>query len=128
MTPLKSIRKFCLWCCCDQRAEVRKCTKAPERHPKIECPFYLYRFGKRPKIDDKPVKGSPMKLIKLKCLDCGNGTAQAVRNCEFKDCPIYPYRNGKNPARKAVWANMPKDNNPFKNSELSGQKTTKQTI
>jgi len=38
---LKRIRKYCLWCCLDQRNEVKLC-------PAVECPLWVYRFGKRP--------------------------------------------------------------------------------
>ena len=39
---LKHIRSYCLWCCNDQRNEVRLCTA-------VQCPLWMYRFGKRPK-------------------------------------------------------------------------------
>tara|TARA_B100001079_G_scaffold17287_1_gene13810 strand:- start:5610 stop:5819 length:210 start_codon:yes stop_codon:yes gene_type:complete len=40
-TPIKSIRKKCLDCCCGQIKEVRNCTV-------INCALYPYRFGHRP--------------------------------------------------------------------------------
>ena len=40
-TPIKSIRKKCLDCCCGQLKEVRNCTV-------IDCALYPYRFGRRP--------------------------------------------------------------------------------
>ena len=41
LTPIKSIRKKCLECCCDQRKEVRECL--------INwCAIWPYRLGKRP--------------------------------------------------------------------------------
>ena len=40
-TPLKSIRKKCLDCCCGSHKEVRLC-------PVIKCALYPYRMGKRP--------------------------------------------------------------------------------
>lgn len=42
LTPMQSIRKKCLDCCCESYHEVRECTV-------ITCPLYPYRFGKRPK-------------------------------------------------------------------------------
>ena len=41
LTPIKSIRKKCLDCCCGSRKEVRLCTI-------VDCALYPYRFGKRP--------------------------------------------------------------------------------
>lgn len=38
---LRRIRAYCLWCCNDQRNEVKLC-------PSIECTLWVYRFGKRP--------------------------------------------------------------------------------
>ena len=40
-TPIKSIRKKCLDCCCGQIKEVRFC-------PVVLCACYPYRFGRRP--------------------------------------------------------------------------------
>ncbi len=39
---LRRIRAYCLWCCLEQRHEVRLC-------PATKCPIWEYRFGKRPK-------------------------------------------------------------------------------
>lgn len=51
----------------------------------------------------KTVKGSLVKVIKKRCLDCcGEGTAQEVRKCDQVDCDVFPYRNGKNPNRKTT--------------------------
>lgn len=38
---LKAIRNKCLDCCNGQLGEVRLC-------PVVQCPLYLWRFGKRP--------------------------------------------------------------------------------
>ena len=39
---------------------------------------------------------TPMKAIRAKCLDC-NGTSNEVRLCPCTDCPLWPFRLGKNP-------------------------------
>ena len=39
---------------------------------------------------------TPMKAIRANCLDC-NGTANEVKLCPCKDCPLWPFRLGKNP-------------------------------
>ena len=41
-TPtLKVIRKYCLWCMCDNSNEVELC-------PSKDCPLHPFRFGKNP--------------------------------------------------------------------------------
>jgi hypothetical protein len=42
---------------------------------------------------------SPLKALRLKCLDCSNDSAQEVRLCTAVDCPSWPFRMGKNPWR-----------------------------
>ena len=39
----KAIRNKCLECCCDNAAEVRRCTV-------VRCPLFPYRFGCSPKV------------------------------------------------------------------------------
>jgi len=38
---------------------------------------------------------TPIKAIRLKCLDCWCGSYKEVRLCLVKDCPLHPYRHGK---------------------------------
>jgi hypothetical protein len=45
---------------------------------------------------------SPLKAIRLKCLDCSCGSAPEVRACVFTECSLYPFRFGKNPNRKGL--------------------------
>ena len=40
---------------------------------------------------------SPLRALRLKCLDCCNGSAQEVRLCTVVDCPSWPFRMGRNP-------------------------------
>ena len=42
---------------------------------------------------------SPLRALRLKCLDCCNGSAQEVRLCTAVDCPSWPFWMGKNPWR-----------------------------
>jgi len=85
-TPLRAIRRQCLYCMCGSAHEVRLC-------PTKDCSLWEFRFGRgRPKLKD----------IRAKCFDCGEGTAHAIKNCEFPECPLYIYRLGKNPARKGL--------------------------
>lgn len=45
---------------------------------------------------------SPLKAIRAKCVDCCGGSKSYVATCGIPDCPLYPYRLGKNPNRKAT--------------------------
>lgn len=40
---------------------------------------------------------TPIKAIRAKCLDCCCGQYKEVELCPSADCPLYPYRFGKNP-------------------------------
>lgn len=115
MTPLKSIRKYCLWCGNQQTGEVKKCTNH-------NCVFFKFRLGK------KTEKGSLIKIIRNKCFDCGEGTSQAIKKCDFNNCPLFVYRNGKSPAHKMAWANKAKRTNHFKNRGLIAKKTVNQGV
>ncbi len=42
---------------------------------------------------------NPVKVIRVKCLDCCNGSYTEVDNCTVKRCPLHPFRFGKNPYR-----------------------------
>lgn len=42
---------------------------------------------------------TPIKAIRAKCLDCSASVSGEVKNCHIKDCPLWPYRLGKNPNR-----------------------------
>lgn len=44
---------------------------------------------------------SPLQRIREKCLECSAGSPQEVALCPIKDCPLYEYRLGKNPHRRA---------------------------
>lgn len=41
----------------------------------------------------------PLKAIRLKCLDCSGDSAEEARKCVIPDCPLFPFRFGKNPFR-----------------------------
>ena len=105
MTPLKSIRKNCLWCANNFPAEVRICSCK-------NCSLFPFRMGKKTK------KGSLIKVIKRHCFNCGEGTAQKVRACDLTDCFLFPYRNGESPAHKQLWANRLKRAFPRKKQGL----------
>jgi len=45
---------------------------------------------------EKAVKRvSPMKAIRLKCLECCAGSSNEVKVCDMDDCPLWAYRFGR---------------------------------
>lgn len=44
-------------------------------------------------------KQSPLKQIRLYCLQCVCGSSDEVKRCSIKDCPLWSFRFGKNPFR-----------------------------
>jgi len=44
-------------------------------------------------------KITPMKAIRLKCLDCCNGSPYEVKRCDIKTCPLHPYKSGHKPKK-----------------------------
>ena len=62
-------------------------------------------MGKIPKGADIPAKDdavttSPMKAIRLHCLECSGDSYKEVKLCVNPECIIYPYRFGVNPYNK----------------------------
>jgi hypothetical protein len=47
------------------------------------------------------VMSTPIKSIRLKCLDCCSNSPKEVALCPIKDCALYPYRFGKRPKKNA---------------------------
>jgi len=45
---------------------------------------------------------TPVKAIKAWCRECSGNQPKEVRLCPNKDCPLYPYRLGKNPNRSGI--------------------------
>ncbi|MCD8238779.1 MAG: hypothetical protein LUC92_05535 [Clostridiales bacterium] len=45
---------------------------------------------------------SPLKAIRAKCLDCCCWQKNEVKLCTAEDCPLHPFRFGKNPYRQRV--------------------------
>ena len=42
---------------------------------------------------------TPLKAIRLKCLECSNGSSNDVKECEIDSCELFHFRLGKNPYR-----------------------------
>lgn len=88
MSIRKAIRKYCLWCCNNQKNEVLLC-------PDKSCSLWGYRTS-----TTKEHKLSSLKAIKARCRDCLPEGRNSVKNCEDIECALHPYRLGKNPFRK----------------------------
>ena len=43
---------------------------------------------------------TPIKAVRLKCIDCCCGSATEVKLCPADNCPLHDFRLGKNPYRK----------------------------
>ena len=43
---------------------------------------------------------NPIKAIRAKCIDCCGFQTKEVRLCTAVNCPLHPFRMGKNPYRK----------------------------
>ncbi len=46
------------------------------------------------KFDFSKKKLTPVKAIRLKCIDCSGFQEKEVKECVCKNCPLYPYRLG----------------------------------
>ena len=95
LTPMGSVHEYCKECVCGtglfNPKEVLNCTgdKAFIR----PCPLFKYRMG-----DNK----SSLKAMRQTCLMCMGESAPLVAECDTENCPLHPYRFGKNPARKGI--------------------------
>ena len=45
---------------------------------------------------------SPLKSIRLKCLDCCNGSSEEVRLCHLVNCALHLFRSGHKPLGQAA--------------------------
>jgi len=95
MTPLRAIRKVCV-ACVGSPYEVKDCggdaCLGVQGDEKGICYFYPYRMGRgRPSV----------KLIRKFCLECMGSSSKRVAECK-SDCPLHPYRFGKNPKRAGL--------------------------
>lgn len=42
---------------------------------------------------------TPLRAIRLYCIDCCLGSYAEVRECQAESCPCWPYRHGHNPKK-----------------------------
>lgn len=95
-TPLESIRAYCV-ACVGSPYQVDQCGGANLLNSSLIrghiCQFFQFRKGKgRPKL----------RIMRNFCLDCMGGSCSLVRKCPSEQCPIWPYRMGKNPKRAGI--------------------------
>ncbi len=45
---------------------------------------------------------TPLRAIRLKCLDCCCENSAEVKRCHIEDCALWPYRMGRNPHRAGM--------------------------
>ena len=50
-------------------------------------------------MTEQKIITNPVKVIRAKCLDCCYDQPKEVELCQSPDCPLYPFRFGKNPYR-----------------------------
>ncbi len=50
----------------------------------------------------KVVSISPLRAIRLNCLECVYWVPSEVKNCTSKLCVLFQYRFGTNPERKGI--------------------------
>ena len=64
-----------------------------------DIPFIEEKFDEETLQDMKDAQEgnitSPLKAIKLFCIDCCGGSFQEVKKCPCKKCPLYNFRVGK---------------------------------
>jgi hypothetical protein len=119
-SPLKAIRRHCLWCCNGSLQEVRLC-------PAKTCPLWAFRDAKKPTEEEleellklnhpradrmypqescttvaefHETRGTALGAIKRRCLDCSGYSHAGVRECHYTACDLHPFRMGNNPNRK----------------------------
>lgn len=51
-------------------------------------------------MDSKQRPATPLKAIKMFCVECFGGNAREVSRCTSPNCPLYEFRQGKNPRQK----------------------------
>ncbi len=75
----------------------------------------------------KPI--SPLKALRLKCLECCCGSANEVRLCTAVDCPSWPFRLGKSPWRSPMSAKARAERaEQMRRNRISGSSSPDKTL
>ena len=70
---------------------------------------------------------TPLKAVRLKCLDCCAGSAAEVRLCPSQSCPLWPFRIGHNPNRARIGGNGFTENSPDSTAFFEGERAREET-
>ena len=49
---------------------------------------------------------TPMKAIRMKCLQCCCNSSNEVKGCTVTGCGLYPYRFGHRPTKSATFSEI----------------------
>ena len=60
----------------------------------------------------KPTRATPVKSMRLKCLDCMGNNQAEVRRCTAWSCPLWPYRMAKKGKPPPDWIHPDDDKLP----------------
>ena len=115
LSPGKSIRAYCLWCCLGKSNEVKFC-------PAEACALWPWRFGHRPEtrgLERRPDGKTATQAIYNRCRDC----YEFRKDCGIPetDCDLHHVNRQRFPqrakARRAVpdeaqTAILPRQNGP----------------
>jgi len=113
-SSLKAIRKLCIDCSGFYLEEVRNCPCFRNKGAIEKCFLWEYRMGHRPK---EKAENRPGKAMRKHCLWCCAKQPKEVKLCTIPECPLYPYRMGKNPGY-AKRAEQMKGKMPFLSKKL----------
>lgn len=93
MTPSQAVKRQCIECLGlpqYNRTEIEACQG--DTCKAGPCPLYSYRLGKRISV----------KVFRQFCIECMGGQRHLVADCPSRSCVLYPYRMGRNPARRGM--------------------------
>jgi hypothetical protein len=45
---------------------------------------------------------TPLRAIRIYCRQCSGESPKEIKLCPIPDCPLYPYREGRNPKRQGI--------------------------
>lgn len=57
--------------------------------------------AKRPELAARAASGNVLSAIFMRCLECAGGSRVEVVDCPCADCPLFPFRLGKNTLRQS---------------------------
>lgn len=86
MTSGKAIKEFCKQCVSSNKKKtIKDCGGEMVIATKKPCALFNYRLKGR----------GNLKAVRRNCVDCMDGSFQAVDDCTTKDCMLYAFRYGR---------------------------------